>query len=240
MIIDISDLHFQYPLQSGMHRFELRIPRLQVQKGEMWAIVGPSGCGKSTLLNLIAAELQSQSGKIQVLDTDLSQMNHAQRQSFRIQNIGFVFQDFPLVPYLNALENLLFPYRINPSLELNNAIRLRAIELLDKVGLQNKDQHFPKQLSQGERQRVAIARALMTNPNLILADEPTAGLDHQRAQEIMSLLDAIVQERKIALIVVTHDLEVQKRYANVLDFANLQRFLPSSNSEEGNREEATQ
>ena len=220
-MIALQNISFSYQEQRE-DRFELTLPHFSVQKGEKAVLVGPSGCGKSTLLNIIAGELVVQAGSVMVLGEDLRAMSYDLRQNFRIQKIGFIFQDFPLVPYLNAIENILLPYRINPFLSLSNAAKNRARSLLEEVGLEEKSHRLPKQLSQGERQRVAIARALVTEPSLILADEPTAGLDRARAHSVMTLIDAMVAEKGLSLVVVTHDPLVEKRYENVLDFGSLE------------------
>ena len=181
------------------------------------AIMGPSGCGKSTLLNIIAGELLPHRGKIQVLSTDLAQLDEAQRRAFRIQNIGFVFQDFPLVPYLSSIENVMLPYRLNSSLSLSKDTIENAKNLLHNLGLNGKEKRRPAQLSQGEQQRVAIARSLIANPKLLLADEPTAGLDPQRSESVMDLLEQIVRERGMTLVVVTHDPLIRSRFEQRLD-----------------------
>lgn len=223
-MISISDILFQYSehQDAGSElQFSLQLKDFAVQKGAKAVLVGPSGCGKSTLLNIIAGELVVQAGSVEVLGQDLTSMSYDQRQNFRIQNIGFIFQDFPLVPYLNSLENVLLPYRINPFLSLSKEAEARAMSLLDDVGLGAKHSRLPTQLSQGERQRVAIARALVTEPSLILADEPTAGLDRERSVSVMSLIDAMVDEKDLSLVVVTHDSLVEERYEHVLDFGSL-------------------
>ena len=127
--------------------------------------------------------------------------------------IPFVFQDFPLVDYLTALENVVLPYRINPILKLDETTLVRAKELLHHLGMHGKYHRKPKALSQGERQRVAVARAMITNPRLILADEPTAGLDPARSASVMSLLEEMVQESDCSLLVVTHDPMIRQRFA---------------------------
>lgn len=222
-MITLTDIAFEYDEQREEVQgvFQLKLQSFSVQKGEKSVIVGSSGCGKSTLLNIIAGELTVQSGSVEVLGEQLTTMSYDQRQNFRIQNIGFIFQDFPLVPYLDAIENVLLPYRINPFLSLSAEAKQRAQKLLQEVGLAQKEHRFPKQLSQGERQRVAIARALVTQPSLILADEPTAGLDRERSASVMALIDAMVEDKNLSLVVVTHDSLVEKRYQNVLDFGSL-------------------
>lgn len=210
-MIQISNLYFEYPHTEG-EPFHLRVPELHIETGEQVVLHGASGCGKSTLLRLIAGELVPQKGTILHDDLDISAVNDAQRRAYRIQNIGFVFQDFPLVPYLNAFENTLLAYRIHSDLILNEAVRERGMRLLSKLGLKNKVLRHPNALSQGERQRVAIARALLTDPPLILADEPTAGLDPERSIQVVELLQALVRTEGRTLILVTHDMVVRERF----------------------------
>jgi len=218
--IDIQNLCFRYTEDASS--FSLTIDQFQVSSGGRVVLFGPSGCGKSTLLQLIAGELVAQRGKVSVLSTELSQLSDQQRRSFRIHNIGFVFQDFPLVEYLSAFENVLLPYRINPALKLTDLAQDRARELLTDLGLGGKEQRLPRHLSQGERQRVAIARALVVNPKIVLADEPTAGLDMDRSMAVMDILDRVVADRGVTLIVVTHDPAVRGRFQQTLDLGAIE------------------
>lgn len=210
-MIKISDLHFEYPQFYG-EPFRLSLSSLRIEQGEQVVLYGPSGCGKSTLLRLMAGELVPHRGKIFHHDLELSAINEAQRRAHRIQNIGFVFQDFPLVPYLSALENTLLAYRIHPRLKLTKTVRHQALSLLSNLGLEQKIQHSPDALSQGERQRVAIARALLPDPPIILADEPTAGLDPDRSKQVVELLQSMVRNENKTLVLVTHDLLVRERF----------------------------
>ena len=213
-LIDIRDLRFQYAGDGG---FSLAVPRLVVGEGESLALFGPSGCGKSTLLNLVAGELPADGGELHVAGQELSGLGADARRAHRIRNIGFVFQDFPLVGYLDALENVLLPYRVNPALSLDAGARTRAAELLDGFGIGGKLRSLPSRLSQGERQRVAIARALVNEPRLLLADEPTAGLDPERSQQVIRTLEEIAATRSLTMLVVTHDPAVRSRFARSLD-----------------------
>lgn len=217
MIVQISNVHFEYPSREGGSGFGLSIPSFTVQRGEHWIIVGPSGSGKSTILNLISGELISNSGSVEVLQHRLEMMSFDERQAFRIENIGYVFQDFPLIPYLNVLQNIVFPFRINPHLTLSQDVVERAHDLLNRLGLTNKHGRMPSQLSQGERQRVAIARALIGKPKLLLADEPTAGLDLSRSHAVLELLENIASEEETGLIVVSHEPQIVNRFDNVFD-----------------------
>jgi putative ABC transport system ATP-binding protein len=179
---------------------------LNLQRGEFVALVGPSGSGKTTLLAMLAGLLSPTSGSIIIDGQELSAMKEAQRARFRRRNIGFTFQANNLVPYLTALENVEFILRLNG--EFNAAGRRRARELLVRLGMEERLNGLPRQLSGGQRQRVAIARALINQPTLVLADEPTASLDTERAFQVVETLAILVHEQNRAGIMVTHDLRL--------------------------------
>ena len=189
-MIELSNLHFEYPRSD----FSLEIRKLQFDSGTKTAIIGPSGFGKTTLLNLIAGILLPDSGNIQVAGNPLDKLTEKERRNFRIRNIGFVFQDFRLIPYLNILDNILLPFRINSILTLDHKSRQSAVELAASLGLEGKLMKYPAKLSHGERQRVAICRALVNTPPIILADEPTGNLDPRNKQKIMEILFGYVEE----------------------------------------------
>ncbi|MED5371771.1 MAG: ABC transporter ATP-binding protein [Myxococcota bacterium] len=212
LAVDIQGLRFAY--EGG---FSLSLSSFQVAPGERVALHGPSGCGKSTLLNLIAGSLVADSGTLKVHGTELSGLSEAQRRAWRVQNVGFVFQDYPLVDYLSAVDNVLLPYRLNTALKLDSQAQNRALELLGTLDLAAKTARKPHQLSQGERQRVAIARALVTQPQLLLADEPTTGLDPQRSEAVLGLLESLVERHKLTLLLVTHDPQLRARLPRALD-----------------------
>ena len=159
-MIDIENMIFRY----GEGDFRLDVPSLQVAGGERVAVVGPSGSGKTTLLNLIAGIAVPQSGAIVTAGHKLAELDDSAVRSFRIEHIGLVFQEFELLEYLNVLDNVLLPYRINRSLKLDAAVRQRAVGLLESVGIGDMLGRYPDRLSQGERQRVAVCRALLVNP----------------------------------------------------------------------------
>lgn len=216
VIVSVKEAYFSYPSRKDVPSFGLEMPNFTIQSGEQLMLMGPSGSGKSTLLNIVAGELVPQRGEVLVLGERIDQLSESERQAFRIANVGFVFQDFPLVPYLDSIQNVLFPYRINPHLKLTATVYDRARLLLDNVGLSTKSGRYPSELSQGERQRVAIARALIANPRLILADEPTAGLDIKRSHEIVALLQEIAINQGIGLLVVSHEPQIVDRFQDVL------------------------
>jgi putative ABC transport system ATP-binding protein len=179
---------------------------LSLQRGEFVALVGPSGSGKTTLLAMLAGLLSPTSGSIVIEGQDLAAMKEARRARFRRRKIGFTFQANNLVPYLTALENVELMLRLNR--EFNKAGKRRAKELLVRLGLEERMNALPRQLSGGQRQRVAIARALINQPALVLADEPTASLDSERAFQVVETLAHLVHEQGNAGIMVTHDLRL--------------------------------
>ena len=176
---------------------------LEVRKGEFVALMGPSGSGKSTLLYLIAAMDRPTAGEIRVLGHSLRELNERQIAHWRNEHVGFVFQQFNLIPVLTALENVELPLKLT---NLTKAARLEhAATALKLVGLGDRLHHFPRQLSGGQEQRVAIARAIVTDPELILADEPTGNLDAASAAEILTVLSRLNREFGKTVIMVTHD-----------------------------------
>lgn len=179
---------------------------LQVGAGEFVALVGPSGSGKTTMLSILAALLQPTSGQIMLDGEDLSVMSDVDRVTMRREKIGFTFQANNLVPYLTALENVELMLRLNGRLDKPG--KLRARELLARLGLGERLHNLPGQMSGGQQQRVAIARALIHNPSLVLADEPTASLDTERAYQVVETFAALIHEQNRAGIMVTHDLRM--------------------------------
>ncbi len=177
-----------------------------VRPGEFVALVGPSGSGKTTLLALLAGLLQPTSGEVQIGGQQLSKLNDAQRTRFRAQKIGFVFQASNLVPYLTAQENVELMLKLNGTLTRERAARVR--ELLARLGLETRLKNLPAQMSGGQQQRVAIARALAHQPDVVLADEPTASLDTERAFQVVQTLGDLIHEQQRAGIMVTHDLRM--------------------------------
>ena len=210
------DLHFAYPPTDGGSGFALHVPAWQVAEGSRVGLFGPSGCGKSTLLGLVAGLLPVGSGQLDVAGQALAGLSDAARRRHRLNRLGFVFQDHPLVDYLDALENVLLPYRIG-GLALDGAARVRARRLLDDLDLGRKTHRRPAALSQGERQRVAIARALVTEPRILLADEPTTGLDPARTQAALDLITALCEAHGLTLILVSHDPGVVSRLDRAWD-----------------------
>lgn len=176
---------------------------ISVKPGEFVAVIGPSGSGKSTFLSVAGALLQPSEGNIMINGTNLADLKQKALANLRLEQIGFILQTSNLVPYLNVLDQLLVIKKMKGSISKED--RQFAKELLQEVGLGNKLKKYPDQLSGGERQRTAIARAFMNDPNIILADEPTASLDSQRSFEIVELISQGVKTRNKASVMVTHD-----------------------------------
>lgn len=217
-MIALRDVRFSYP-RGG---FALSIPSLDLEDGERVAVVGPSGTGKTTLLNLIAGITVAKSGSIALDGEDIAGLPDRARRTFRARNIGFVFQDFALLDYLSARENILYPYRIAAGAPLDAEARARADRLADACGLSGKLDRRPGALSQGEQQRVALCRALVREPKLILADEATGNLDPANKSAILDLLFARTHEAGASLLAVTHDHELLPRFDRVINFADFQ------------------
>lgn len=190
---------------------------LTVQAGESVAIVGPSGSGKSTLLGLLAGLDSPTNGSILLSGQDLVPMNEDQRAALRGEKIGFIFQSFQLLPTFTALENVMLPLELSEQRPSSAVLQQQAQELLSRVGLAQRLHHYPKQLSGGEQQRVAIARAFLSQPALLLADEPTGNLDAHTGQRIIDLMFELNREQGATLVLVTHDHLLAKRCDRVLE-----------------------
>ena len=213
-MLTVESLGFAYR-EGG---FCLQIPQFAVAAGEKVAVIGPSGSGKTTLLNLVAGIFVPDQGTVAVGDVQVDSLNDAGRRDFRISNIGFVFQDFELLDYLHVLDNILHPYRITRALKLSREVRQRAQALAEQMGIADKLQRYPQELSQGERQRAAICRALLPRPQLILADEATGNLDPENKTRILDLLFESVDQHGATLLAVTHDHDLLPRFDRVVDF----------------------
>ncbi|WP_373517529.1 ABC transporter ATP-binding protein [Pricia sp.] len=183
-----------------------------IEAGETFAIVGPSGSGKTTLLGLCAGLDRADSGSVELCGTDLATLNEDERAALRNREVGFIFQNFQLLPTLTALENVIVPLELqgikNPGTS--------GMDLLDKVGLADRFHHYPSQLSGGEQQRVALARAFSSNPSILFADEPTGNLDEETGEKVVQLLFQLNQEANTTLVIVSHDLELAQRNQRIL------------------------
>ncbi len=183
-----------------------------IEEGDTFAIVGPSGSGKTTLLGLCAGLDQPDSGAIDLCGSELTAMDEDELALLRNNNVGFIFQDFQLLPTLTALENVSVPLELQGA---KNASKV-AMELLGKVGLADRYHHFPSQLSGGEQQRVALARAFSNSPSILFADEPTGNLDEETGEKVVQLLFDLNKEAGTTLVIVTHDLDLAKRNQHIL------------------------
>ena len=181
--------------------------------GKFYAIMGPSGSGKSTLFNILGLVDTPSSGTYKINGIDTTKLTDKSSSIIRMNNIGFVFQDFNLDPYLNALENVMMPLYLNKKIKKEDREKISK-DILTKLNLENRLEHFPNELSGGEAQRVTIARALVNNPNIILADEPTGNLDEELETEIFKILKSLTKENK-CVIVVSHSSKI-KEYADVV------------------------
>jgi len=189
---------------------------LEIKSAESVAIVGASGSGKSTLLGLMAGLDQPSSGEVLIAGSSLNQLNEDGRAALRGDKVGFVFQSFQLLPSLTAIENVMLPLE----LQSNALAKATALNLLDRVGLSDRLNHYPKQLSGGEQQRVAIARAFVTQPQIVFADEPTGNLDKQTSKYIIDLLFEINNEKNTTLVIVTHDESLAEKCDRCLTLEN--------------------
>lgn len=188
----------------------------RIKQGEFVTIMGPSGAGKTTLLNLIGCLDTSSDGLLHVLGNDLSKLKEANLANVRRKNIGFIFQDFMLIPSLTALENVEMAMYL-AKVEVN---RGKAIELLKKVGLENRLNHLPNELSGGEMQRVAIARALGISPKILLADEPTGNLDSKNSQKIFDLLQQLSVDDNLTVLMATHNVQLGSQSKRIIHLRN--------------------
>ncbi len=184
----------------------------EVEEGATFAIVGPSGSGKTTLLGLCAGLDQADSGTITLCGASLDAMNEDELAQLRNRNVGFIFQNFQLLPTLTALENVIVPLELQGA---KNAAKI-GLELLEKVGLADRSHHYPSQLSGGEQQRVALARAFSNTPSILFADEPTGNLDNETGEKVIQLLFDLNEAAGTTLVIVTHDLELAQRTQRIL------------------------
>ena len=215
MVIDARQLTKSY-IQSASRLEVLKGVTLQVEAGEFLAVVGPSGAGKSTLLHIMGGLDKPSSGEISVDGEDIYRLGDKARAKIRNRKIGFIFQFYHLLPEFSALENVLLPGMMHGRDPDMSQLKARAQELLDKVGLSHRLEHRPSELSGGEQQRVAIARSLMNEPKILLCDEPTGNLDSGSGAEIIDLLAGLNRNKKLTMVIVTHDSGIAQRAQKVV------------------------
>lgn len=220
-VLKITDLIKTFDQPGGGKLTVLDVPELTIEAGEQLALIGESGGGKTTLLHVIAGLLAPDSGSVRVAGVELTKLSEQGRDRCRAASIGYVFQTFNLLPAFSALENV----QLGMAFGNRSVDTQRARDLLGKVGLADRASYRPKQLSVGQQQRVAIARALAGRPRLLLADEPTANVDPASADTVLDLIIGSCRDENIALMMVTHSMEVTKRFERVEHLEQLNRIF---------------
>lgn len=226
-MLQITDLVKSFRQPGGGALTVLDLPRLEINKGEQVALTGQSGGGKTTLLHLIAGLLVPDSGSIRIDGTELTRLSEQGRDRFRAAAIGYVFQTFNLLPAFSALENV----KLGMTFGHGQSNGARPKELLDRVGLADRADYRPSQLSVGQQQRVAIARALASKPKLLLADEPTANVDPASADTVLDLIRTSCREENVALLIVTHDMEIASAFERIEKLDEINHAFSSSRSQ---------
>ncbi len=188
---------------------------LAIKEGEFVCIAGPSGSGKTTILNLIGCIDKPTEGKVLIDNEDVSKFNDKKLTNYRLNKLGFIFQSFNLIPVLNVYENIEFPLLLQKNISKNQR-KERVMHFIKEVGLEDRIKNKPSELSGGQRQRVAIARALVTNPIIVLADEPTANLDSETGEKIIALMKKINENEKTTFIFSTHDPDIMKHAQRII------------------------
>jgi putative ABC transport system ATP-binding protein len=215
-MISISDLKFSYSTKTNCI---LDIPEFELNSQETFFLFGPSGSGKTTFLEILAGILSPQSGKVVVDGVDLASLAPAQKDRFRAEHLGIIFQQFNLIPYLTMIDNIDLPFLFNGKPKDEN---LRS-HLIQKLGLENIKDQVVSKLSTGQQQRVAVARALSSRPKLIIADEPTSALDYDHRENFLSLLFELCHAQKTTLVFVSHDRSIEKLFSKSLSLLEINR-----------------
>lgn len=218
-IFEIKDLKFKY---STSETLVLDLPQLNIKQGQSVFLYGPSGSGKSTLLEILAAVAQPQSGQIKILNQDITSFSNAEKDQFRSKHIGYIFQQFNLVPYLSVEENINLSFLFNKK-DKSEKIYSRLVSELNIKNIQHKKVN---QLSIGQQQRVAAARALVFQPEIILADEPTSALDSDRRENFIKILFELATEQKSTLVFVSHDMTLKPMFNVALDLKVINKTKP--------------
>lgn len=217
-VLEVSELKKGFVSPDGERTLIVDVPRFAVAEAEQIALQGSSGSGKTTLLNLIAGILQPDSGSIVIAGQEIGKLSEAGRDRARAQSIGYVFQTFNLLQGYTALENVLLGMMFGRGADAEY-----AKALLERVGLKDRMNYRPRQLSVGQQQRVAVARALANHPKLVLADEPTGNLDFHHATEALKLIREVCREQNAALLLVTHDRDILTQFEHVQHLADINR-----------------
>jgi lipoprotein-releasing system ATP-binding protein len=227
-MLEIRNLKKSYNEPSGRSLLILDVPQLDIAQGEQVVLRGESGGGKTTLLHIISGIVPADSGSIKLDGTELTKFSESTRDRIRADKMGYVFQTFNLLPAFTALENV----RLGMTFAKKKMNAERAKELLSKVGLSDRMNYLPSQLSVGQQQRVAVARALANKPRLLLADEPTANVDPSNQKKIIDLIQDVCREEKVAILMVTHSDEIANRFERIerLELINLAFALRSAES----------
>lgn len=239
MTIQLNQLCKTYNQETDFPVYAVQAVDLRIEQGEFVAIMGPSGSGKTTLLNLIGGIDTPTSGTVSIDSCDIFKLSDRQRIAYRRDNIGFIFQDYSLLPVLTALENVEFIMQLQGIAEIH--CRERAVSLLTQVGLYEQRNKRPNKMSGGQQQRVAVARALASNPRFVMADEPTANLDADSTAELLDIMQRLNEQEGTTFIFSTHDPRVIKRAKRVIVFEDGKlkddhvntAFAPTSNKESG-------
>ena len=214
MIVQLNDIHFSYP--GASEKPVLSLDHWSVSEQETVFLQGPSGCGKSTLLNILSGILLPDEGEVVVLEESIHKMSSHKRDAFRANNLGYVFQQFNLIPYLNAIENIRLANYFSNSRVTSDIIKQDIKSLLNSLNIDVSDWYKPAaQLSIGQQQRIAIARALINKPSLLIVDEPTSSLDRDNRDAFMSVLLSHVKEYQLTLIFVSHDISLADSFSRV-------------------------
>lgn len=224
LVVDIQDLIFHWP---GASRPVLDIERLQIERGQHLFIQGESGCGKTTLLNLLTGIHQADSGSIDVLERNLDSMSSIQRDRFRADHLGVIFQQFNLLPYLNVMENVMLPCHFSPlRLQRAGPLQQAAKDMLDELQIPlSIAEREVTDLSVGQQQRVAVARALIGNPEIVIADEPTSALDSGNRDSFIDLLFRRASEHRSTLIFVSHDQQLASHFDQHIHLGEINRAM---------------
>ncbi len=215
-LLSLNNLVKGFPSENGRRVEVVRIPSFELAEGEQVLLRGESGSGKSTLLNLIAGIVVADSGEITIGDNSLGPLSESKRDAFRARSLGYVFQSFHLLDGFSCLENVELGMSFGAGVD-----RAFARELLERVGLRNRENYRPSALSQGQKQRVAVARALANRPRLVLADEPTGNLDPKNAVAALELIQSLCRENGAALLLVSHDPQLGAQFDRVVELSEL-------------------